>query len=195
MRDCGQGSLDYLLLIGGAILVVVVGYLIATQAVGEGKNILETNLGLGVNISQTSADNVLTPLTEITLFTATGGDGKIILSYSAPGANSFILAVQEGDDDAILGLANPEDFDELFVGMGKFGLPYYESTAEYGAAVNGTTYYFRLRACNEQTCLVSDVQSAIVFHPKREWGVVGEYARIANATPSRKTPSHGNSGK
>ena len=72
---------------------MVVGYLIATQAVEEGKNILETNLGLGVNISQTSAENVLTPLTEITLFTATGGDWKIILSYSAPGADAFLLAV------------------------------------------------------------------------------------------------------
>jgi hypothetical protein len=101
---------------------VVVGYLIATQAVEEGKNILETNLGLGVNISQTSAENVLTPLTEITLFTATGGDGKIILSYSAPGADAFLLAVEQ-NSGSFVNTLDAAGFDAAFpTNIKKFSL-------------------------------------------------------------------------
>lgn len=162
MGNRGQGSMEYLLLIGGAILVAVVIFVIAQGALSEGKNILDTNLDLSMDISGTTADNVFTPLTDITLFTATGGDGKVVLTYSAPGASSFILTVQKDDDSFVSTLNNPEDFDESFpVGTQKFGLPFYESTAEYGAAVNGTSYYFRLRACDgEGYCLVSCVVDA-----------------------------------
>ena len=165
MSDRGQGSLEYLLLLGGAILVVVVLFVIVQGVAGEGKNILDTNLDLSVDISGTTADNVFTPLTDIALFTATGGDGKIKIEYSAPGANSFLLVVEtdEGGSgpEIVDTLELPAQFDEVLDDAQKFSLPYYESTAEYGGATNGWTYHFRLRACDaSNTCVVSDVASA-----------------------------------
>lgn len=159
MSNRAQGSLEYLLLLGGGILVVVVLFIIVQGAAGEGKNILETNLGLSVNISQAGADNVFTPLTNITIFTAIGGDGKITINYSAPGANSFLLAVEVDADGGgplvVNTLDNPSSFDGPIPSIQKFSLPFYESTAEYGGAVNGITYHFRLRACDETQCIVS----------------------------------------
>lgn len=165
MLNRGQGSLEYLLLLGGAILVVVVLFGIIQGVAGEGKNILETNLDLSVDISQTSADNVFTPLTGIALFTVTGGDGKIKLEYSAPGANSFLLVVETDEDGGLPEIVDkltlPAQFDEVIEDIQKFSLPYYEDSAEYGGATNGWTYHFRLRACDaSSTCVVSDVTSA-----------------------------------
>lgn len=165
MSNRAQGSLEYLLLLGGAILVGVVIFVMAQGAVGEGKNILETNLGLSVDISQTSSDNVFTPLTEITLFEVEGDDGKVIINYSAPGANSFLLVVETDEDGGVPVIVNTlndsASFDGMIPGVQKFGLPFYEDSAEYGGATNGWTYHFRLRACDEQgNCIVSNVDSA-----------------------------------
>ncbi len=166
MLNRAQGSLEYLLLLGGAILVGVVIFVMAQGAVGEGKNILETNLGLSVDISQASTDNVFIPLTDIAVFTVTGGDGKIKIDYSAPGADAFILVI-EADQDAsgaeiVNTLNEAASFDGPIAGVQKFGLPFYETTAEYGAATNGWTYHFRLRACDHQgTCKISAVQTAL----------------------------------
>ncbi len=165
MLSRGQGSLEYLLLLGGAILVGVVIFVIAQGALGEGKGILETNLGLSMDISQTSTDNVFTPLTDITLFSAEGGDGKITIHYSAPGASTFLLVVESDEDgsgpEVVNTLNDSASFDGAIPGVQKFGLPFYEDAAEYGGATNGWTYHFRLRACDEKTCVVSPaVQSA-----------------------------------
>jgi hypothetical protein len=166
MSRRAQGSLEYLLLIGGAILVGVVVFLLAQSVVGEGKGILSTNLETSIDISQTSTDNVFTPLAEITMFTAEGGDGKILLTYTAPGANSFLLVVEideYGSGVEIIDTLNePSSFDDAIDGVQKFSLPFYESSQEYGAATNDWTYHFRLRACDAQgTCLVSPVQTAV----------------------------------
>ncbi|MEK6970246.1 MAG: class III signal peptide-containing protein [archaeon] len=161
MSNRAQGSLEYLLLIGGAILVGVVVFILATQVLGEGKGILETNLGLSVDITGTSADNIFVPLTALTVSTQ-GGSGEITLSYSAPGASSFLLVVEavpdESDPEIVNTLVAPGDFDEDLFPAQKFALPFYEDSATYGAATIGWTYYFIVRACDDAgTCIISDI--------------------------------------
>lgn len=160
--------MEYLLLISGALLVGIIIFVLANQAVGEGKNILETNLGLSMNITQTSTDNVFIPLTTLS-FEAMGGDGTILLSYSAPGASSFLLVVEGdpiGDGPNVVDTLDEAAFDGPIAGAQKFALPFYEQQAEYGGAVNGVTYYFRLRACDDAgTCIVSGVEEATAGFP------------------------------
>lgn len=165
--NTGQGSLEYLLLLSGVILVGVIVFIMAQQTIGEGKSILETNLGQSTQATSAAVDNFTTPLTSVTL-TVEGGDGKVIITYSAPGANQFLL-VQEKDSSGtgptvVDQLNTPESFDSVPINpdVKLFGLPFYDNVAESGGVENGKTYHYRLRACNnEGTCLVNtNVESA-----------------------------------
>ncbi|MFH0970417.1 MAG: class III signal peptide-containing protein [Candidatus Diapherotrites archaeon] len=156
----GQGSIEYLLLIGGVILVGVIILVMVFDVAGKGKDILQYNLYASTKITDTTFDNTFIPLTDL-FFDAMGAPASVIFTYSAPGANEFLLVVEKGEHGKIdvydTSIAFTENADELIM----YSLPFFETSATLGGLEDCTQYYFRLRACSSSgICKVSEVVSA-----------------------------------
>lgn len=158
----GQSSLEYLLLItGGIVVAAVVLTLLIMNTIPEAQDILEENIATSQSAVQTSFENTQTPLTNLT-FTPYGEDGKVVITYSAPGAGHFLLVEETGKSVVVNSLDYPEDFDNV-TDANVFGLYFFENEVTSSGVMNCTEYFYRMRACTKdmQTCLVSDVKSAI----------------------------------
>lgn len=170
MKCCltrGQGSLEYLLLIGGVVLVsVVVWVLVSTGPIQEGKNILEMNLAggpwypAGGTIKAIQDENP-----SILLFSGTPSDldacGAMISYESTDDLTSpvdlLVRLAASTDETTILSLTS-EDFDKTYSPTnppeenppaGVFFVSF-SGSPYYFLPDNGIcgTYYFTLRICD-----------------------------------------------
>lgn len=160
----GQGSLEYLLLLAGVVLsVLVVFYILLLNAIPQSKNILEHNIQAGQETLGTEA-GFEPPLTALD-FSVAGGIGEVLLYFNAPGADAFKV-VREKDGTFVVGsLIDPEDFDGNFTNpnvlVWEWDSSLQSPVKDNSGIVSGATYYYKLRACDlSGFCLVSNLEWA-----------------------------------
>ncbi len=150
--------MEYILLIGAGVLVAITILVIALTTTQQGQGILDNAIVDNVTIGDKIVEVESTPLTTISLIVC-GGEGQVIIQYSAPGASSITLAQSE----SISSVTALQDSDAFATSMDPqivfFPLPFFETQVASGGVVNGTTYHYRLLACKNETCFVSQVES------------------------------------
>lgn len=189
MRSPAQSSLEYLLLISGAILVSVVILLVVISTSGTGDSLLRNNLlgyqqnFLGNNGSPPPAPDIMPPVINSISFTP--GDFKLTFNYDVSdnvGVSSIVL--MKTDNGKLFNGASPQAGT-----LNKFYLPYFDNPLpgmisapiivngnmqETGSFIdegvgNGVQYFYSVRICDAaNNCTVAGTRpgNSIPTSPK-----------------------------